>query len=91
MGRKLRRAGEERADPHARLAWPWMLPALLIVLPPLAWLAVAVFRATVLRGAWLPDRLALGLLGNSVMVAGTATLLAAFFGVSYGWLTARYR
>jgi len=67
------------------------LVAAAVVLPPLAWLAVAVVRVLgVPGGPWL-DRTAYGLLLRSILLAVAAAGIAVGIGAPYGWLVARYR
>ena len=66
-----------------------MLPALLLVLPPLLWLLWT--AGTTVSRAPLLDVVARGMLTRSLRVASLATLMALGLGVPYGWAVARYR
>jgi iron(III) transport system permease protein len=68
-----------------------IVPAAVVVLPPLLWLAVAVLRALPSPGSPLLDPIARGLLWRSVLLGVLVTALAVGLGVPYGWAVARYR
>ncbi|MFN3650632.1 MAG: ABC transporter permease [Armatimonadota bacterium] len=84
---RLRRA-PRRSSPLALLA---VAAALVVVGPPLLWLAAAALRAPAEAGPPLLDPLARGLLTRSLTVAGLAALLALLLGAPLGWALARLR
>jgi iron(III) transport system permease protein len=60
------------------------------VLPPVLWLLVGFFRATLeTRGHWF-EMVARELFGRTVAVGALAMLLAAAIGIPYGWAAARF-
>lgn len=67
------------------------LPAVLLVLPPLVWLAGAAAMAASAHGPPLLDPVARLALGRSLYVASLATVLAMVLGGPFGWAVARYR
>lgn len=66
------------------------LPALILVLPPVLWLGCAAVGALALPASELLDRVAVALLGRSVLLAGLASLLSLALGAPFGWIAARY-
>lgn len=73
------------------MAFAGALPALLAVLPPLAWLLVAAARALSQPARGFLDPAAVGMLLRSAQLAGLAVLFATVMGVPFGWLTARFK
>src|SRR5206468_3312368 len=67
-----------------------VLLAAAAVLPPLLWLGGEAGEAVLRYGPGLLDRVALRLLGRSLLLAGATALLTAATGGSYGWLVCRY-
>jgi iron(III) transport system permease protein len=67
-----------------------MVPALLLVLPPLVWLAWTLLQLPK-AGFHGLDRVGWSLLLRSLKVSGLATALALGIGTLYGWITAGAR
>lgn len=67
------------------------LPAVLLVLPPVLWLAWACGAALIEHGPATFDRISWTLLSRSLTIAAGATGLALLMGGLYGWFALRYR